>query len=127
MRLVTRNTVPVWYALYESEEFVTYEDEYGNVLKTGEHKATYGEPQQIKASVSPARGEAQADVFGTDISYSKVMIVSDKDCPINENSILWLTEPAYDDDGNPVYEYTVSAVVRSLNYTSYAIRKCEVS
>lgn len=128
MKLVNRNTRPVWYALYESDIDVATTDEWGNELLTGEHKVSYGEPLMVKASVSPASGEAQKEMFGTDISYSKVMVVADPHCPIDENSILWIeNEPQFDADNNPVYEYVVTAVARSLNFTSYAINKCEVS
>ena len=128
MKLVNRNTRPVWYALYESDTDVTTTDEWGNELLTGEHKVSYSEPSVVKASVSPSSGEAQEDMFGTNISYSKVIIVADPRCPIDENSILWLdAEPQFDEEGNPVFEYTIAAVARSLNYTSYAVRKREVS
>lgn len=128
MKLLTRNTVAVWYALYSSDTLVTTTDEWGNVLKTGEHKVSYGTPVKIRASVSPASGEAQEEMFGTNLSYSRVMIVSDKNCPIDENSVLWIgSEPEFDDDDNPVYEYRVAAVARSLNNVSYALRRREVS
>lgn len=128
MKLMTRNIRPVWYSLYQSDELVTQTDEWGNVLNTGEHKVSYSDPVKIKASVSPASGQTQEEMFGTDINYSKVMIIDNKNCPINEYSILWVeTEPKFDDEGNPIYDYVVAAVARSLNHTSYAIRKREVS
>ena len=128
MKLVNRNTRIISYALYQSDSDVTVTDEWGNTLLTGEHRVSYSTPNTVRASVSPASGEAQKEMFGTDISYSKVMIVADPKCPIDENSVLWVdSEPQFDADGNPVFDYTVEAVARSLNLTSYAIKKCEVS
>lgn len=127
MKLMNRNIRPIWYALYSSDELVTV-DEYGNTLLTGEHKVSYKEPVQVKASVSPASGQTQEEMFGTDIAYSKVMVIADKNCPIDEHTVLWIeSEPQFDEDNNPIYDYVVAAVARSLNHTSYAIRKREVS
>lgn len=128
MKLVNRNTRFIWYALYESDSLVTTTDEYGNELMTGEHSVSYSEPAKVRASVSPSNGEAQKEMFGTDLSYSKVVIVADPDCPIDENSILWIDgEPQFDEEQNPIFDYTVAAVARSFNFTSYAVRKREVS
>lgn len=129
MRIMDRNSVNVWYALYESDSDITAMDEWGNVLMTGEHKIKYSDPVLIKASVSPASGEAQIEMFGTQVSYSRVMIVSDPKCPIDENAILWVTkEPEFEEGSDrPIYEYSVVAVARSLNHVSYALREREVS
>jgi hypothetical protein len=128
MRLLSRNLSPIWYSLYEGDEMVTTTDEWGNTLMTGEHKVSYADPVKIKVSVSAASGDAQEDMFGTNITYSKVMIVDDHKCPIDENTVLWLdSEPVFDDEGNPVYDYKITAVARSINFVSYAISKREVS
>ena len=35
--------------------------------------------------------------------------------------------PEYDDNNNPLYDYKVRRVARSLNYTSVAVAKVDVS
>ena len=127
MRIMARNSVKVWYALYEGDNDVTTTDEWGNTLMTGEHRIEYSDPKCIKASVSPASGEAQVEMFGTEVSYSRVMIVDDLKCPIDENSVLWISTLPEFEDGRPIYEYSVAAVAKSLNHVSYALKKREVS
>lgn len=128
MRLQRRNLVTIYYALYEGVTDVEETDEYGNPVMTGEHKISYSEPQSIKGNISPASGRVQTDMFGTTIEYSRVLIVDDMDCPIDEHTVLWVDkEPEFDDDGQPIYEYVVKERAVSLHSISYALSKREVS
>ena len=66
--------------------------------------------------------------FGNFISYDKVIVTDDLTCPIDENTVLFIDKsPEYDDDGNPLYDYIVKRVARSLNSISYAVSKVTVS
>ena len=121
-RLGARNLRTVWYATYKSSEEIV--DEWGN--ETGEYDLSYNEPVPIKANVSPAKGQASVEMFGTDEGYSKTMIVSDMGCPIDEQTILWIdTEPVIDDIPQP-HNYVVKLVAKSLTNIAYAIKKGDV-
>lgn len=120
---VTRNDSPFYYCLYDHKEILT--DEYGN--ETGE-RVIYQEPVLMYANISPATGLAQTEQFGNLENYDKVIVTHDMNCPIDENSVLFIdksVEHSLDDD--PMFDYTVSRVAKSLNSISIAVRKVTVS
>lgn len=123
MKLMKRNLTPVHYCLYKERVALTDADGY----ETGEYGVGYAEPVKLMCSVSPATGYAQTEMFGNLESYDKVLITDDMDCPIDENTVLFIDkEPAFK-DGKPTYDYTVRRVARSLNAISYAVSKVKVS
>lgn len=124
MRNMERNKQFFYYSLYDSK--TPAKDEYGN--QTGEVNRKYTVPQRMKANISSALGTAQTEQFGTFVKYDKVIITDDLTCPIDENSILFVdVPPSYDNDGNPIYDYIVKRVAKSLNGIAYAISKVSVS
>ena len=71
---------------------------------------------------------AQVEQFGNSLLYDKVIITDDVTCPVDEHSVLCIdSPPAYDKDGNLIYDYIVKKVARSLNTVSFAVSKVEVS
>lgn len=124
MRCLARNKSTFSYCLYDSKEAIT--DEYGN--KTGEYIVKYEDPVTMKANISSAQGESQTEQFGNNIQYDKVIITDDMSCPIDENSVLFVDKAvSTDTDDNPLYDYIVKKVAKSLNSISYAISKVDVS
>lgn len=124
MRCLKRNKTNFYYCLYSSKEAIL--DEYGNL--TGEYKINYQNAVSLKANISPARGEAQAEQFGNSLTYDKVIVLEDIDCPIDENTVLFIDkDPEYDADSQPLYDYIVKKVAKSLNSVSIAISKVDVS
>ena len=124
MSIMERNKSQFYYLLYQSREQATNGDGY----ETGETKVFYSEPVPMRANVSAATGYAQTEQFGNFITYDKVIVTDDMSCPIDENSVLFLDkEPEFDTSGNPLYDYTVKRVARSLNSISIAVSKVTVS
>ena len=125
MRCMTRNKSKFYYASYIGETEIT--DEYGN--STGEYILSYEKPVEMFGNVSAAQGEIQSRQFGESESYDKVIVLDDKDTPINEYSILWVdTLPLLNEDGSTEtpHDYVVKNVARSLNGVSIAISKVDV-
>ena len=125
MRCLTRNKTPFYYAPYAGETEIT--DEYGN--RTGEYELTYGNPVRVSGNVSAAQGEMQNRQFGESESYDKVIVLDDRNTPIDEYSILWVdTLPHLNEDGSTdtPHDYIVRKVARSLNGASIAISKVDV-
>lgn len=124
MRALKRNKRKFWYCLYQDAEEIY--DEYGNA--TGEYVPSYSEAQEMYANVSPASGYAQTEQFGNLDSYDKVIVTDWVDCPIDENSVLFIDkEPEHDaSHGLPLYDYTVRRVAKSLNSISIAVQKVDV-
>ena len=125
MRTLLRNKTPFYYAPYLGETEIT--DEYGN--RTGEYELTYGNPVRVSGNVSAAQGEMQNRQFGESESYDKVIVLDDRNTPIDEYSILWVdTLPHLNEDGSTdtPHDYIVRKVARSLNGVSIAISKVAV-
>lgn len=146
MRALNRNKRSFWYCLFE--EKISKVDEYGN--DTGEYIVRYGTPTKMSANISPASGYAQTEQFGNLDNYDKVIVTDWMECPIDENSVLFIDKGVEYADAVtidyrpsdtvlgedevipvtvevPVYDYTVRRVAKSLNSISYAVSKVNVS
>lgn len=120
MRTQVINRTPFYYALYEGK---TAEVDEGGFY-TGEDSPSYSEPVlYTKGNVSAARGTSETEQFGNLDNYDKVIVTSDMQCPIDENSILWIDET---DTENP-HDYIVKRVAKSKNGISFAVAKVKVS
>ena len=125
MRCMIRNKTTFYYASYTDQTEMI--DEYGNA--TGQYDVAYGNPIKMLGNVSAAQGEIQSRQFGESESYDKVIVLDEKDAPIDEHSILWVdTLPHLNEDGSTdtPYDYIVKKVARSLNGVSIAISKVAV-
>lgn len=123
MKALARNKRPFTYCLYTGKEML--KDEYGN--ETGEYRITYSAPVETSGNISPATGQSVTEQFGNLDNYDKVIVLADPDTEIDEDTVLFI-DKAYEEDegGNPVYDYTVRRVARSLNSVSIAVRKVDV-
>lgn len=124
MRNLRRNATSIWYLLLDKSKPI--QDEYGN--DTGGSLLVYKPAVKICASVSSDTGMSTVMQIGNLPDYDRVILVDDPNCPIDENTVLFVDKsPEYDKDGAPVYDYVVQRVSRSLNTVAYGIRKVEVS
>ena len=126
MRCMVRNKTKFYYASYIGETEVI--DEYGN--RTGEYNLAYEKPIMTLGNVSAAQGEVQSRQFGESESYDKVIVLDDRNAPIDEHSIIWVdTLPHLNEDGSTdtPHDYVVKKVARSLNGVSIAISKVIVT
>ena len=126
MRTLLRNKTKFYYASHIGETEIL--DEYGN--HTGEYTISHCDPIECFGNVSPAKGEKQTEQFGESESYDKVIVLDDRNAPIDEHSILWVdTLPSLNEDGSTdtPHDYEVKAVARSLNGMSIAIHKVNVN
>ena len=125
MKTLARNKKPFTYCLYSGSTTPLY-DEYGN--ETGELTIGYGEPQVAWGNISPATGASAVEMFGGVDNYDKIIVTDDLDIPIDTDSVLFVGK-GYETtaDGQPIYNYTVSRVARSLNFVAIAIREVKVN
>ena len=86
MKALARNLTPFCYALYDTK--VAKVDSNGNY--TGEYDVQYQPAVSLRGNISAARGTADLEEFGVNLIYSKTLIVDDLNCPIDENTVLWL-------------------------------------
>ena len=146
MKTLRRNLRPFYYCLFQSKMDVV--DENGN--KTGEKIRVYANPVRMMANISPATGQTNTEQFGNLDNFDQVLVYDDVNCPIDENTVLFLdTEPTYTEGVTvevtpsvtllgedtsevvevtiPKYNYVVRRVAKSLNSVSVAVRKVDVS
>lgn len=118
MRELEINKQTIYYAL-----FTGYTDAVdSNGYKTGEKVKTYSDPTPLRINVSSARGNANREVFGIDCTYSKTMTTADLNCPIQEDTILWIGETP-----DKPYNFYVVRKAASLHDIVYAIREVTIS
>jgi hypothetical protein len=120
VRALERNKTSFYYALYLGKEENIDAD--GNA--TGTYTILYSNPVECRGNISASSGSVQVEQFGNDLQYDKVVVLDDVNVPIDENSVLWVDkEVEHDKYGNPVFDYVVKKVARSLNSVSFAISK----
>ena len=112
MRELRRNKQVIHYSTYNGKTEVT--DEYGN--KTGEYVISYNEPIKTYWNVAFADSDAEVEMFGID-SKNILRITADRDCPIDDASILWygITPHTPFAENAPDHNYKVVGARPSLN------------
>jgi len=125
MKCLKRNKQRFYYYLYKDKVPVT--DDEGN--KTGEYVLTYDRPVECWGNISAGSGDAQIELFGTSITYNKVIVLDNPKCPIDVSTLICIDiQPkSYSANTTPLHDYVVKAVARSLNGVSIAISKVEVN
>ena len=139
MKTLKRNLKPFYYCLFASA--IPILDEYGN--ESGEQILTYEDAVLSHGNISQATGQSNTEQFGNLENYDKVIVTDDLNCPINENSVLFIDKaPEYTSVPNytatavttnassvsaPVPDYIVRRVAKSINSVSIAVRKVTVS
>lgn len=119
MRTLDRNKRTFYYCLLSDNSEAVDENGY----YTGERTKTYSEPIKFNAHISAAKGKASQEAFGLNLAYDKT-IITDKNCPITETSVLFIDkEPLFDEGDMPLNDYEVVSVAESLNYKMIAIKK----
>lgn len=140
MRALKRNKQKFWYALYDSETELTDDD--GNY--TGEIGPSYEDPVLMKANISASKGSTGFELFGSDLQYSKTIVTDEMDCPITEETALWIGMSPFSEedcvagaavagitvcgrhDGSK-HNYIVRGIAKSLNSIVYAIAEADRS
>ena len=118
MRTLNRNKRQIYYALRNGE--VEIVDEYGN--ETGELMPVYDPAVELKCNVSASTGADAVQAFGSFTNYSRTMCVSDMNCPIDEDTIVWFGVPPTEP-----HNYIVVRKADSKNGILYALREVTVA
>lgn len=121
MRTLLRNKTRFYYASYIGEIAFTADG-----YNTGEYAPQYSNPTECFGNISAAQGEVKTYPFGESERYDKVIVLDDRNAPIDEHSVLWVdTLPSLNSDGttSTPHDYTIKKIARSLNGLAIAIRK----
>ena len=120
MQSLRANQQTVYYSLYLGMTDVLNASGY----KTGEKLKAYSTPQPIRIFVSPAKGTAEIEQFGVNSDYTNVMSTFDTNCPIVEDTILWIGVTP--EDQYTPYTHRVTKVAKWKNSILYAIKEVKV-
>lgn len=133
MRDSVANSKQMWYALYTGKAKVY--DSNGDF--TGETTSGYSEPVPFRANLSATRGTqgftgtgASTDYFGADVKYDRIISTCRMDLPINEYSLVWITEPATLAGGGTDFDradFKVTAVATGIHHMKYAVRSRQMT
>lgn len=118
MRSLKRNQTTVYYANLLEEKQAKDENGY----LTGENIPIYDEKKPLDIYVSANTGDISSQMFGNLSDYDRVMSVSDVNCPINEDSLLWIGVSK-----DAPHNFVVKKKAVSLNETVFAIKQVTVS
>lgn len=118
MRCMDKSRHGVFVSRFEGKQPET--DSQGRL--TGRHALAYSEPEEILASVSSAKGQAQDSMFGLSLDYDRTIAFDDPSLDIDESSRVWVDKAP---DGP--FDYAVKRVSRSESYTVVAVKRVEVS
>ena len=125
MRNLARNKKEIAFCNYKGEE--KYVNSQGN--KTGEKIIAYYPVVKIKAHVSGAKGSSYIEIFGTELSYDKTVLLTQsefKRCGITENTVFFIdVSPTYEDKAKkiPLYDYRVKRIAETINEVVIAVEK----
>jgi len=120
MRNLNKNKSNFYALNYVGKEEIL--DEHGN--RTGEYLISYSEPMCVNAHISGAKGSSNVEIFGTDISYDKTIIMDlayFKELGLNENSTFFIDKELAYDNETPLYDYKVVRISKTLNEVAIAI------
>ena len=120
LRNLKKNAKELWYSNYSGK--VPIVD--GNGDETGDCNSGYAYPVAFLATLSASRGNAYADMFGTNLSYARTLATVEK-LPIKEESLIWVSEPVMKADGtvdSDSADYTVVGIADGLNGLVVALK-----
>jgi hypothetical protein len=102
-----------------------------NGLLTGETRILYSEPVKTRMSMSissgannlGSQGMVVLDPFGITTAYTHRLVTEDMDCPINEESLIWIDKTPTEGAHN----FKIVRVAKSLNHIIYYAKEVDVS
>ena len=113
------NKQKIWYSLYSGVTDIY--DTNGD--KTGEKEKVYYNPVPARMNVSAARGSAEVEAFGISEDYDRIITTSNVNCPIAEDTILWIGVTPGSTASSIPYNYRVVKVAKSINSVLYAVKE----
>lgn len=117
MRTLQRNKRTIAYALYAGIQELTDDD--GNL--TGEQSPIYGEVVTTRMNVSGGRGQAEIELFGVDLPFTRTAVTDDLNTKFDTETIFWFEA---DPETDP-YNYRCIGVSRTVNQVVLALAEVD--
>lgn len=119
MRDLKRNTQRVYFKLYLGDQEII--DQYGNA--TGSYVPVYSDLMEADLVVSPNKGAAETEQFGSLLDYDRTITTANTSVLIDENSVLWVDGA----DTEGPWNYEVKKRAPWKNSIQFAISQVTVS
>lgn len=119
MRDLRRNTQKVYFKLYLGDQEII--EQYGNA--TGSYVPVYSDLMDAELVVSPNKGSADTEQFGSLLDYDRTMTTANTSVLIDENSVLWVDGA----DTSGPWNYVVKKRAPWKNSIQYAVSQVTVS
>ena len=117
MRTLQRNKRTIAYALYAGIQELTDDD--GNL--TGEQSPIYGEVVTTRMNVSGGRGQAEIELFGVDLPFTRTAVTDDLNTKFDTETIFWFEA---DPETDP-YNDRCTGVSRTVNQVVLALAEVD--
>lgn len=117
MRTLQRNKRTIAYALYAGIQELTDDD--GNL--TGEQSPIYSEVVTTRMNVSGGRGQAEIELFGVDLPFTRTAVTDDLNTKFDTETIFWFEA---DPETDP-YNYRCTGVSRTVNQVVLALAEVD--
>lgn len=117
-KLGFRNTETIFYAQPNNKQPILDSDGY----ETGEYTVGYDTPVLLDANVVDKTSTIAKEYFGEKLDYKSVILV-DRDCPIKEDTAIWMETENPIEDSSIEYNYQVAAINKSLHYKAIAVKR----
>ena len=117
MRTLQRNKRTIAYALYAGIQELTDDD--GNL--TGEQSPIYSEVVTTRMNVSGGRGQAEIELFGVDLPFTRTAVTDDLNTKFDTETIFWFE--AYPE--TDPYNYRCTGVSRTVNQVVLALAEVD--
>lgn len=114
MRSLNLNKTSLWRVDINSKTEIKDDDGYF----TGDYVIEYSTPTKIALHLYPSNSEITKKLFGIDDSFD--MIANSNEIVLNQDTLLFLSEPS--DNYDSTYDYSVSSISKSLNSYNYGLR-----
>lgn len=120
MRLMDRDKRDMWLSRFGDRVELVDGDGFG----TGEYRTPLSEPVRFRGNWAPPTGLASYAPFGTQVSYDVAVVLDDNDLGIREGDVVWLSEPAVGEDGQPDRNgaYRVTRVASLWDAFAFALK-----
>ena len=119
MQCLKRNKQKMYYATFQCAENETDADG----LITPTRKMTYSDPVEFYANFAQSKKRVELEAFGIREAYDGTFVTADMDCPIKEDSIMWIGKEPFAGGTLTPHNYVVVGRFPTPNFITYAVNK----
>lgn len=117
MRTCEKNKVDIWY----TSDFTIVKETDEDGFFTGSTIKQYEPVKKARMNLYPANGLIIRDIFGQESNFDAVCTEMGK--PFTKDTLIFLTEPATEQDITSTYDFMVDTIRESINNSYYGLKR----